>query len=192
VKPIEQVKPIEKPKKEDIIETVKKPEKKTETLIEEKKESLKHLQEDLEEIRKKIALDEIKMKVAQKEQTRKEPVEEPPAPPLLPSPQVSSSKTSPELLTIYSGIVRARILDAWTIPENVLKEMVDLESTIVVIIDKEGNVQKQKLDKKSGNAIYDQSAMRAIKKAEPFPPIPKELGEDTLEFEMHFTPDLIR
>ena len=70
--------------------------------------------------------------------------------------------------------------------------MVDLETTIVVIIDQDGRVQKPKFDKKSRNAIYDQSAMRSIKKAEPFPPIPNELGENTLEFEMQFTPDLIR
>ena len=83
-------------------------------------------------------------------------------------------------------------MEAWTIPENLLKEMVDLETTIVVIIDQDGRVQKPKFDKKSGNAIYDQSAMRSIKKAEPFPLIPNELGENALEFEMHFTPDLIR
>jgi len=70
--------------------------------------------------------------------------------------------------------------------------MVDLEVTIVVIIDQDRRAQKPKFDKESGNAIYDQNAMRAIKKAEPFPSIPKELGENTLEFEMHFTPDLIR
>jgi hypothetical protein len=34
--------------------------------------------------------------------------------------------------------------------------------------------------------------MRAIKKAEPFSPIPNELGENTLEFEIRFTPDLTR
>jgi outer membrane biosynthesis protein TonB len=32
-------------------------------------------------------------------------------------------------------------------------------------------------------------AMRAIKKAEPLPPIPKELGEDTLEIGIRFFPD---
>jgi len=195
VKPIERVKPIEIPKKDDIIEKVKKPEKKIERLMEEKKESLKHLQEQLEEIRKKIALDEIQKRTARKEQTRKEQEEERLAAPLLTPPQVSSStssKSSPELLAIYSSIVRAKFLEARTIPENLLKEMVDLEATIVVIIDQDGRVQKPKFDKESGNAIYDQRTMRAIKKAEPFPPIPKELGENTLEFEMHFTPDLIR
>jgi len=194
VKPIEKSKPVEKPKKDDIVEKVKKKER--------DEESLKSLQGALEEIRKKIALDDIQKRVAQKERSQqersqqersqKEREEERPATPLPTPPQISSSKPSPELLTIYSSIVKAKILQEWTIPENLLKEMVDLETIIVVIIERDGKIQKPRLEKKSGNAIYDQSAMRAIKKAEPFPPIPKELGENTLEYEMRFTPDLIR
>ena len=194
VKPVEKAKPVEKPKKDDIVEKVKKKER--------DEESLKSLQEALEEIRKKIALDDIQKRVAQKERSQqersqqersqKEREEERPATPLPTPPQISPSKVSPELLAIYSSIVKAKILQEWTIPENLLKEMVDLETIIVVIIERDGRIQKPRLEKKSGNAIYDQSAMRAIKKAEPFPPIPKELGENTLEYEMRFTPDLIR
>ena len=186
VKPIEKSKPVVKPKKDDIVEKVKKKER--------DEESLKSLQEALEEIRKKIALDDIQKRVAQKERSHKEREEERPATPLPTPPQISSLKASPELLAIYSSIVKAKILEEWTIPENLLKEkeLFDLETTIVVIIERDGRIQKPKFEKKSGNAIYDQSAMRAIKKAEPFPPIPRELGENTLEYEMRFTPDLIR
>ena len=73
--------------------------------------------------------------------------------------------------------------------QNLFKEMVDLETILVVIIERNGKVQKLWFEKKSGNALYDQSAMRAIKKAEPLPPIPKELSEDTLEIGIRFTPD---
>lgn len=73
--------------------------------------------------------------------------------------------------------------------ENLFKEMVDLETILVVIIERNGKVQKLWFEKKSGNVLYDQSAMRAIKKAEPLPPIPKELSEDTLEIGIRFTPD---
>jgi TonB family protein len=174
IKPIEKVKPIEKPKKDDIVEKVKKSEKKMEKLTEKKKESLKHLQQALEEIRKKIALDEIQKKVA-----RREPVED--KPPVV----------SPELGNIYSSIVESKIKKEWTIPENLVKEkeLFDLETIIVIIIDKDGRVQKSWFEKKSGNVFYDQSAMRAIRKAEPLPPIPKELNKDMLEFGIRFIPD---
>jgi len=176
IKPIEKVKPVEKPKKDDIIEKVKKKER--------DKESLKRLQEALDEVRKKVALDQIQKKVARREQVEEKL-------PIVPSDK-SPSALKPELKDIYSKIVESKIKEVWTIPENLVKEIVDLETTIVIIIDKNGRVQKFWFEKKSGNYLYDQSAMRAIKKAEPLPPIPKELSEDTLEFEIHFTPDSIK
>jgi len=175
IKPVEKAKPIEKPKKDDIIEKVKKSQK--------EKESLKHLQQALEEIRKKAALDEIKKRVARKEREVERPTD------------IPSAKTSLEMeskLNEYYSLVRAKIKGAWTIPElkeNLLKEMVDLETIIVLIIERNGKIQKFYFEKKSGNALYDQSAMRAIKKAEPLPPIPKELSEDSLEIGIRFFPD---
>jgi len=171
------LKPTEKPKKDDIIEKIKKSEKKTEKLTEKKKESLKHLQEALEEIRKKAALDEIKKRVARKERDEK---------------RFSSIQPSPGLeskMNEYYSLVWTKIKEAWTIPENLIKEMVDLETVIVVIIERDGKIQKSWFEKKSGNPLYDQSAMRAIKKAEPLPPIPRELSEDTLEIGIRFFPD---
>lgn len=161
------LKPTEKPKKDDIIEKVKKP----------PKESLRHLQEALEEIRKKAALDEIQKRVARKERDEK---------------RFSSIQPSPALeskMNEYYSLVWTKIKGAWTIPENLIKEMVDLETVIVLIITSDGTIQKMWFEKKSGNALYDQSAMRAIKKAEPLPPIPRELGEDTLEIGIRFFPD---
>ena len=170
IKPVEKVKPVEKPKKDDIVEKVKKP----------PKESMKRLQEALDEIRKKAALDEIRKRVARKEREEERPT------------AIPSAKTSLEMeskLNEYYSLVWAKIKGTWTIPENLLKEMVDLETIIVLIIERNGKIQKFWFEKKSGNALYDQSAMRAIKKAEPLPPIPKELGEDTLEIGIRFFPD---
>ena len=92
-------------------------------------------------------------------------------------------------LNDYYSLIWTKIKGAWTIPENLLKVTVDLETIIVVIIERDGKIQKCWFEKKSGNAVYDQSAMRAIKKAEPLPPIPKELGENTLEIGIRFFPD---
>jgi TonB family protein len=172
IKPVEKVKPIEKPKKDDIIEKMKKKER--------DKESLKRLQEALDEVRKKAALDEIRKRVARKEREEDR------------STAIPSAKTSLEMeskLNEYYSLVWAKIKGAWTIPENLLKEMVDLETIIVLIIEPNGKVQKIWFEKKSGNALYDQSAMRAIKKAEPLPPIPKEWSDDTLEIGIRFFPD---
>ncbi len=173
VKPVEKIKPAEKPKKEDIVEKVKKKE------ID--KESMKRLHETLEGIRKEVALDEIRKKVA-----LREPVEEKtPVPPQSKGPLTSKY----DLEKIYGDLIESKIKGAWTIPENLIKEMVDLETIIVLIITLDGTIQKVWFEKKSGNTLYDQSAMRAIKKAEPLPPIPKELGKNSLECVIRFTPD---
>ena len=44
-------------------------------------------------------------------------------------------------------------------------------------------------EKRSGNTVYDQGAWEAIKKSEPFAPIPKEIKEDVLEIGIRFYPD---
>ncbi len=177
IEPVEKIKPkakpIEKPKKNEIVEKVKKKE------IDE--QSLKRLQKALEEIRKKAALDEIQKRIAQREK-REEPTS-----------HISATSITPaELeskLNEYYGRVWLKIKESWTIPENLIKEIVDLESIIVLIIGRDGKVQKWWFEKKSGNNLYDQSVARAIKKADPLPPIPKELGEKSLEIGIRFYPE---
>jgi outer membrane biosynthesis protein TonB len=187
-KPIEKMKLITKPQKDDIVEKVKKSSKKVEK-PEEKKVDLKDLQEKLEEIRKKVALEKIQKRVARREKT-----EERPPGALSDGPVASSNKTSPELdskLNQYYSMIWTKIKKAWTIPENLLKEKerVDLETIIVVIIERDGKIQKYWFEKKSGNDLYDQMAVRAIKKAEPLPSVPRELSESTLEVGIRFFPD---
>ena len=92
-------------------------------------------------------------------------------------------------LNEYYSQLWAKIKASWTIPENLLKEKVDLETIIVIIIEKNGKVRKSWFEEKSGNEIYDQMAMRAILKAEPLPPIPKELNHDALEIGIRFYPE---
>jgi TonB family protein len=182
----EKEKPITKPKKDDIVEKVKKSPKKVEK-PEEKKADLKRLHEALEELRKKIAMDEIQKKLARREKVEERPTATPP-----PVPVVSATKSSAAVetkLSQYYSVIWAKIKKAWTIPENLLKERVDLETIIIVIIESDGKIKRTWFEKKSGDDLYDQMAMRAIKKAEPLPPIPKELGEDTLEIGIRFFPD---
>lgn len=166
-------KPIEKPKKDDMIEKVKKPPN---------RRDLRRLHEALEEIRKKAALDEIKKRVARRERVE------------APSSQISVTPLAPpieleSILNEYYGLVWLKMKESWTIPENLIKEIVDLESIIVLIIGRDGKVQKWWFEKKSGNDLYDQSVARAVKKADPLPPIPKEVSENTLEIGIRFYPE---
>ncbi len=190
IKPVEKIKPIEKPKKDDIVEKVKKKEV--------DKESIDRLQQAIEEIRKKAALEEIQKRVSKREVTPAQqstppssppPVVSPLPSPPLPSPTPLSASHRQSKLNEYYSLIWARIKASWTIPEHLLKEGVDLETIIVIIIEVNGKVQRSWFEKKSGNALYDQMAMRAIIKADPLPPIPKELNQESLEIGIRFTPD---
>jgi colicin import membrane protein len=202
-KPVETNKPLDKPKKDDIVEKIKKTSKKVEKPEEHKPEkpkpekpsvdqkSLKGLQEALDDIRRKVALDNIQRRVTQREKTEKEKT--------VTSPQTSSAKPSTSSmaspaqmeskLNEYYSMIWAKIKQEWTLPENLLKEMVDLETIIVIIIERDGKIQRSWFEKRSGDVHYDQAAMRAILKADPLPSIPRELTETTLEIGIRFYPD---
>ena len=202
-KPVETKKPLDKPTKDDIVEKTRKTSKKVEKPEEHKPEkpkpekpsvdqkSLKGLHEALDDIRRKVALDNIQRRVAQREKTEKEKT--------VTSPQTSSAKPSTSSmaspaqmeskLNEYYSMIWAKIKQEWTLPENLLKEMVDLETIIVIIIERDGKIQRSWFEKRSGDVHYDQAAMRAILKADPLPSIPRELTETTLEIGIRFYPD---
>jgi colicin import membrane protein len=108
------------------------------------------------------------------------------------SPWGSSSGGSSALesrLSDYYSSIWAKIKKEWTLPGDLPKEKSNLETIIVVIVERDGKVQKSWFEKRSGNAHYDQMAMRAIKKAEPLPPIPKEFSDETFEIGIRFYPE---
>ncbi len=187
------LKPVEKPKKDELVEKVKKTLPKIKKPDEEK-ETRKNVQEALEQIRKKAALDEIRKRIAGREKPEDRPSVTPLKTPAPPSSNVASSPLLPparaeEKLNEYYNLIWSKIKEEWTLPENLVKERVDLEAIIVIIIERDGNIQKSWFEKKSGDALYDQMAMRAIKKADPLPAIPKELNENALEVGFRFFPE---
>lgn len=104
------------------------------------------------------------------------------------SPQQGSSLSDAKLQDYYS-MLWPQIKKNWHFSKNTLKWKSEFEATIVVVIEREGNVQRAWFEKKSGNALFDEVAMQAIKRAGPFPPIPKELNNDTLKVGIRFYPE---
>jgi TonB family protein len=229
--PVEKSKPTGDQKKSEKTEDIKsyqkkagkKPDKKVEKVekgetFENRKSSLKSLQEAMEDIHKKAALEEIRKKVARRERSDKGATGEPSkAHPsqestasgsgtgtgtgtgsgTVGSPTGGSPWGSPfggssaleSKLNEYYNMIWAKIKKEWTLPGGLPKGKTDLETIIVVIIERDGKVQKSWFEKRSGNAHYDQMAMRAIKKAEPLPPIPKEFRDEIFEIGIRFYPE---
>ena len=209
--PGEKLKAVANQKGTEKAEAAKSRQKKTENTekgwsSEKRKSSLKSIQEAIEDIDKKAALDEIKKKIARRERSARlsqgltvsgagtgsgsgsGPVGSPSGG----SPWGSSSGGSSELesrLSDYYSAIWAKIKREWTLPGDLPKGKTDLETVIVIILERNGKVQKLSFEKRSGNTHYDQSAMRAIKKADPLPPIPKEFSDETFEIGIRFHPE---
>jgi TonB family protein len=63
---------------------------------------------------------------------------------------------------------------------------------VTIKIRKDGKLVDINVDKGSGNRIYDESAIRAIRAAEPLPPIPAALNRDSVEVTLRFNPEDMR
>jgi len=87
----------------------------------------------------------------------------------------------------YHVKVRERVEEAWRIPKEIFSEK-GLSTMVSIRIDKEGNVIRINIDKKSGREAYDESVIRAIRDAQPLPRIPEELKTDTVDLGFNFRP----
>jgi TonB family protein len=71
----------------------------------------------------------------------------------------------------YSKITR-EIWQQWIFPDTGQK---DLETIVSIRILKDGTTTVQKIEKSSGNTLFDRSAIKALAKANPLPPPPYEM-----------------
>jgi colicin import membrane protein len=171
--------------------------KKDEQLAKEE-ESDRSLQEAIAEIHRKVAIEEIQKRVAEREGagqgstgTGKGPSQGPTVGTVgggagSGTGTGSGGGTAEQ---VYGGMVEAKIKQEWALPKNFPKGRSQLETIIVVIIERNGRVQKSWFEKKSGDALYDQMAMRAIKKAEPLPPFLSRMSQNTFVIGIRFRPD---
>ncbi|MHB9098176.1 MAG: energy transducer TonB [Syntrophales bacterium] len=71
----------------------------------------------------------------------------------------------------YYAAIWSRIKGKWALPQGILPGEV-LEVVIDVTILRSGAVTEVSFEKRSGNRYFDESAMKAIQKASPLPPLP--------------------
>jgi len=165
-KPVRAEKP--KPKKEVVVK--KKPPRKD--VISEKRVQRK-MESRLEELRKKVETQE-------KPEVTEKVAEIDPKP---------SRAIIDMRLRAYYDLIWRRIKEEWILPGSLLEESEDQETVIVIKVRRDGGILESWYEKKSGSSMYDESAMRAIKKSNPLPPFPQELDEDSLEIGVRFHPE---
>ncbi len=100
-------------------------------------------------------------------------------------------EVDPQVITYYNTLKR-RIQKEWVLSGSDYAGGT-LSTKIVVLIDGEGNVISADFEKSSGDGSFDDSAMRALKKASPFPIPPDTVKNEALTegFEFEFKPGMV-
>ncbi len=89
---------------------------------------------------------------------------------------------------IYYNLIWQRIRSVWVLPEEALGGKKNLETIVAIRIAKDGQIEDIQFEKKSGNPYLDESALRAIKKSNPLPPLPAGMEVEKFDVGVRFTP----
>jgi colicin import membrane protein len=84
----------------------------------------------------------------------------------------------------YYALIWSRIKGSWAFISPSPGEV--LEAVIDVTILRSGAVTEVNFEKRSGNRYFDESVMKAIRKASPFPPLPAAIGETSIQVGIRF------
>jgi len=137
---------------------------------------------DLSKIRRKLAKEEHKKMIDQiKARLARNKTANPPA---------AMSAVGNNQLNRYAEQLKSWITDHWQLPELLLKEK--LSATVSLTINAAGNLVKQHSEKMSGNQLFDDSILKAIARAAPFPPFPPAMDKTQEEFIITFDPNDIQ
>lgn len=94
---------------------------------------------------------------------------------------------SGEIMTVYQSVIAHHIQGNWAFSEQLARGQSNLETLVGIKIMPNGEIQDVWIDKKSGNPHMDESAIRAIKKSNPLPPLPRDTGRYYM-IGLRFTP----
>lgn len=85
---------------------------------------------------------------------------------------------------LISGIVQREWLDYFGEFRNIRSEVI-----VSIKIARSGGLMETRVEKSSGNPRFDESLLNAVKKASPFPPLPREFEGREMDVAFRFCPD---
>lgn len=85
---------------------------------------------------------------------------------------------------LYGERVRNAIIQEWVLPEQ---NVGTLETTIRLVVSSSGQIISMQIQKPSGDNLFDEAALRAIRKAE-IPAMPAAMNGSRPYFILHFSP----
>jgi colicin import membrane protein len=108
------------------------------------------------------------------------------------TPRGGTGREGVELLDIYHAEIWHRIQKNWAFSEELAQGASNLEAVVIVKIMKDGKIRDIWFEKRSGNTYFDDSALKAVKKSDPLPPLPAGFSEPFYEVGFRFNPFELR
>lgn len=98
-----------------------------------------------------------------------------------------SVQVSPELRDYFRRLEES-VRNSWILPGALVRDAAKLVVELRIVIEKDGRVSEERIERGSGNPYFDDSVRRAIRKASPLPVPPEQLrgGEDHYEVGFRF------
>ena len=97
----------------------------------------------------------------------------------------SGQGNTASLMSQYYTQIWSKVRQNWALPQSILADK-NLEAVLDVRVLRNGQVTDISFEKRSGNSFFDQSAYRAIKKSDPFPPLPAWIQDSSVELGIRF------
>ncbi|TSC22921.1 TonB family protein [Corallococcus sp. Z5C101001] len=108
---------------------------------------------------------------------------------------LAAANGSPQLQTYFQGSLDSptyqqqtfqRVAKAWKQPGPKGTPALGKKTIVQAILDKDGKLLSTAILTESGSKAWDAAALAAVKKAAPFPPLPKSATAPTMEAHFHF------
>jgi colicin import membrane protein len=95
---------------------------------------------------------------------------------------ISAESKAVTMYGYYLAIIRERVGSNWQWPSSGRK----YKAVVYFRILDDGRVEGLRIEKSSGDPLYDQSVLRAVMLSAPFPPLPEELSKKGLKIHFEF------
>ncbi|MCL4558432.1 MAG: TonB C-terminal domain-containing protein [Deltaproteobacteria bacterium] len=87
----------------------------------------------------------------------------------------------------YYSLIWERVQSEWIIPPDMADASYGYETVVDITLNRNGTVSSIGIEKSSGNVYFDQTAIRAIKKASPLPPFPPSWLQNSVDIGIKFS-----
>jgi len=88
-------------------------------------------------------------------------------------------------MKIYYAAVWTRIKNQWVLPQSIMPRE-NIGAVVHIKVFRDGSVADLGFEKRSGNRYFDDSAIKAVRKASPLPALPEWVRDNSIELGIRF------